>query len=264
MVIPFDPQSWTTRTAMKFGEALQLDGEDVVSFVGAGGKKTAMSRLVAEADHRRIGVTTTTHMPPPDDLPLVLSSPDRLGAELRSSPGSIAFARERVTNPARAHEKVRGFEPSVIDGLVETPRFEWLLVKADGARRRSFKAPGDAEPAIPASSTIVVVFASVAVVGSPLTSTFVHRPERVAELGDTSIGERVSPEVIARVLASETGGLKDIPPSSRAIVVLNQADTSEQRRVARSILDDVLHATDRYDLGLVTSFRHAMLDAVDA
>jgi probable selenium-dependent hydroxylase accessory protein YqeC len=48
-------------------DVLSLSMPELVAFVGAGGKKTAMRRLVSEANTHgfRAGYTTTTHTPPP-------------------------------------------------------------------------------------------------------------------------------------------------------------------------------------------------------
>lgn len=245
---------------MDLAAALGLGADELVAFVGAGGKKTAMQRLVAEGDDRAVGYTTTTHMPPPPDLPLVLAGPDAIEEALDGAPHPVAFASERVPDPDRAAEKVRGFAPSVIDRLARTDRFEWLLVKADGARRRSFKAPDADEPAIPSTSTTVVVLASVGALGQPIEESTMHRPERIASIAGVPMGDRLTVETMARVLASDDGGLKGMPAGADAFVLLNQADTPALRSDAREVLVEIFAATDRYAGGLVSSFHRDFLE----
>jgi probable selenium-dependent hydroxylase accessory protein YqeC len=112
-------------------------------------------------------------------------------------------------------------------------------VKADGARNREFKAPGEHEPQLPSSATSVVALASVQVVGKPLTDEHVHRPELVADLADLAVGDTVEPVHVARVLASEQGGRKDVPPSARVVPTLNKVDDGEWESVAREIANAI-------------------------
>lgn len=241
---------------MDLAGALGLGDSELIAFVGAGGKKTAMGHLVTAADKRglSVGYTTTTHTPPPEDIPLVLADAEGLPDALAGVASTVAFAAERVPDPERADEKVRGFDAPDVDAIFESGRFDWLLVKADGARRREFKAPGPGEPVIPGAATHVVPVASVRAVGEPLGPPTVHRPERVAAIAGLSVGAAVTPDAIGRVLASADGGLKRVPAAAAVTPVVNKADTPDQQDQAREILRTALSRSERLDRGLVTSF----------
>lgn len=246
---------------MNLAGALGLGERELVAFVGAGGKQTTMSALTEAAEERRVGYTTTTHMRPPE-FPLVIAREPELRDRLAECPEAVAFASERVENPARAASKVRGYDPAVPDTLFEAGAFDWLLVKADGARRREFKAPAEHEPAIPPGATTVVVVASAGVLGDPLDESLVHRPERVAALSGIERGDELTPAAVAAVLADPEGGLKNAPPDSDVVVVLNKADTLDLRDGARDAVRSVLDRTDRVSHGVVTSFRSGTCDPV--
>ena len=251
---------------MRLADALSLSTLELVAFVGAGGKKTAMGRVVDETDAAdlRAGYTTTTHAPPPA-YPLVLADPDRLDGQLdRIGASPIAFAREHVSAPDRAAAKIRGFAPGVIDRVFRSDRFDRLCVKADGARRRGFKAPGPDEPAIPHASTTVVPIASVGVVGDPLDEERVHRVERVATLTGLARGERLTADAIGRVLAHPKGGLQGVPASARVVPLVNQADTADDRRTARAVFEAAFARTDRFDRGIVASLQNDTIAVVEA
>lgn len=250
---------------MDLTNALALTDQELVAFVGAGGKKTAMARLAEEARHRdlAIGYTTTTHTPPPAALPLVLEPAETLSAALADAEPSTAFAAETVENPQRAAEKVRGYDPETIDDLSATNRFDWLLVKADGARRREFKAPGPDEPVVPARATHVVVVASVQAVGKPLDAATAHRPKRVAALTDTAVGDPITPETVGQVLAHEDGGLKGVPTNAQVTALLNKADTPALREQAHAALDAAFSRSSRLERGLITSFETGHCETVE-
>jgi len=81
----------------------------------------------------------------------------------------------------------------------------------------------------------VVPVANVGAVGELLTAETVHRPERVAAITDAAVGDEVTPELVGRVLAHETGGLKDVPPDATAIPLVNAVDDDADEAVAREI-----------------------------
>ncbi len=234
---------------------------ELVAFVGAGGKKTAMARLVAEGVERGVpvGYTTTTHTPPPN-LPLVVADIGDLPGAFVGRDPPVAFASGWVTNPERADRKLVGYDPDEVSAAHARWPFAWTLVKADGARRRGFKAPGAGEPAVPAASTHVVPVASTRVIDEPLDSNTVHRPERVAELAGVGVGERIAPETVGRVLAHPDGGLKNAPADATITPLLNQADTPELRERAREALGAALARSERLTGGLITSFETGTLD----
>lgn len=248
---------------MDLAGALGLGDRELVSFVGAGGKKTAMGRLVEQAEARdlRVGYTTTTHTPPPADLPLVIAAADELPDGLGDR-SALAFAASEVPDPARADRKVRGYDPGVVDRLFRSGAFDWLLVKADGARRREFKAPGPDEPPLPRSSTHLVPVASVKAVGRPLDAETVHRPRRVAAITGLDPGDAITPEAVGTVLASREGGLKRCPDRAVVVPLVNKADTDEERDTARRILARTFDASERIRRGVVTSFRAGVCQVV--
>lgn len=250
---------------MDLAARLGLDDRELVAFVGAGGKKTAMARLVEQAGDRRLaaGYTTTTHTPPPDDIPLVVTGRNSPVDALAGTDSPVAFAAEDVPDPNRATEKVRGFDADVVDEVYASERFDWLLVKADGARRREFKAPGPGEPVVPGQTTHVVPVASVQGIGKSLDAPTVHRPERVAAIAGAEVGETVTPETVGRVLGSESGGLKGVPAGASVTPVLNKADTPADRELAREAIRVALSASERLSRGLVTSFETGYCVAIE-
>ena len=248
---------------MDLAAALGLGDRELVSFVGAGGKKTSMARLVAEGRSRlRVGYTTTTHMPPPEGLPVVVAQPDTITDRIEDTSPPVAFASERVENPARVDVKVTGFDPARVDRLFAADLLDWIVVKADGARMREFKAPGDGEPAIPQASTVVVPVASAKIFGAPLDENAVHRPERVAAIADVPLGTTITPSLVGRVLASPAGGLKGVPDGARVVPMINKADDEPEREQARDALRAAFDRSDRFAAGLVTSFEEGFLEAL--
>jgi probable selenium-dependent hydroxylase accessory protein YqeC len=218
-------------------DALRADS-GVVAVVGAGGKKTTLYALAARAARERglrAVVTATVRIPIFDRaVERVVVTDEPIAALERTGtwPVGVVPGREGA-------DRYRGYEPAVVDDVAAADVADVVLVKADGARTREFKAPGDREPRIPRGVDTVVPIASVHAVGKPLSADHVHRPERVAAIADRDRGDPIRPVDVARVLASERGGLKGVPDGATVVPVLNKVDDADLRAIATEIATEL-------------------------
>lgn len=208
-----------------------IDPDDgPICVVGAGGKTTTMYALASRLPNSV--VTATVRIPIFDrQVSTVLVSPDPVQALEDATedafPLGLVPERERT-------DRYLGYEPDVVSELAAAHDGP-TIVKADGARMRDFKAPGEDEPRIPRSASVVVPVVSVHVVGKPLTGHWVHRPERVSDLTDTDVGEEITPETVATVLAHEEGGLKGVPADASLVPLVTKVDSHDHEQAARDI-----------------------------
>lgn len=209
-----------------WAERLGLAERELVAFVGAGGKSTLMlglGRELSDTGHRVV-ITTTTRMSVEQIEPPVVDSIRDVEANLERRPGPVFVVRRD------ADAKVSGPAPTEIDKLFRESSAEYVLVEADGANGKTLKAPGNFEPVIPLTSTIVVPVAGIDAVGSTITAAC-HRPERVAELLGRPVSHVLAVADVAQILTSARGGLKDVPASARIIVAITKV-SSETMDVA--------------------------------
>jgi len=243
---------------MRLQESLTLNRGDIVSFVGAGGKTTAMYRLAQELVGLgwRVVTTTTTMIRPPT---LEQSEETILEADLTLLLQKVEQALEghhhvTVATGQKQDEKGKlvGLQPELVGKLTNIPSIDAIIVEADGARGRSLKAPAPYEPPIPPATTILVPMIAVDAIGQPLDERIAHRPELVARLTGASLGDRITPEMAAQVLAHPEGGLKNAPPSARVIALINKVDPltlAPAQEVAKNFLS--ASSIDRVLLGVV-------------
>jgi len=218
--------------------ALEADG--IVSVVGAGGKKSTLYALADRID--RAVVTATVRIPIFDaQVASVAVTDDPVGAVERAAPEDwplgLVPARER-------EDRYRGYEPAAVEAVAATGVPDAVLVKADGARMRLLKAPGEREPRIPPATDTVVPVASAHVVGKPLTDEHVHRVDRVAAVSGRSRGERLEAADVGSVLASEAGGLKGVPEGATVVPLINMVDDPALAAVGREIASAALARSD--------------------
>lgn len=204
-----------------------LGTHELVSIVGAGGKTTILRTLGHELARsgRRVILTTTTRMAPSQvSEPVCWSSAPRdVGAAM--VPGNPLFVMSEVSP-----DKAVGLDPEAVNRLFSHTSVDHVLVEADGARTKSIKAPADHEPVIPAATTVVIVVMGADALGERLADV-AHRPERVAELTDTTVNTMLTTELAASVLLHPAGGLKNIPPNARVIMAITKVPVDNEETV---------------------------------
>lgn len=222
---------------MYLAEALDVQQDDIISLVGAGGKTTAMYRLASELasrDWRVITTTTTCIFPPhPGQSPQLLSithheAPLSWVQQSLDRYRHITLVADHLPN-----SKLRGLDPPMVAAFAELA--DVTIVEADGAKGRPFKAPADHEPVVPECTSIVVPVAGIDVIGHPLTEAHVHRPAVAAQLASVPVTTTVTPDIIARVLGHPNGGLKGAPCDAVVCVLLNKVETERQNEQAEVV-----------------------------
>ena len=227
---------------MQLARALRIGNKEIVAFVGAGGKTTALFRLVDElvAQNRRVIVTTTTRFGTDQIAPGTLRYTDTTSFLARVRDALREHRRVMIVGDDAPENKVAGVLPEFIDHLATLGIADTILYEADGARKLPFKAPAAHEPVIALSTTLVVSVIGATVFDNPLDEKNVHRPEIVAQFAGEKISASVTPEIISRVLTHPQGGLKNIPAGARAVVLVNQVDDDSRLSDARTLAHELL------------------------
>jgi len=224
----------------------------IVCAVGAGGKKTTLYRLLA-AHSGRVGLSATSFTYTfPDDLPAevhVAELETLLSAVPASSARRVAYAR-----PSDKKGRLGGLDAADILTIHRSGRFDLTLLKADGARMRRIKCPGDHEPTIPACADTVLMVQSAAALGRTLDERVAHRPECVSAVTGLALGKTIQPNHLGRIFSHPEGLLKDTH-TFRVIPVLHMVDTPELEAQAREVAIHALAASHRFDHVVLTSAR---------
>lgn len=232
---------------MLLREALRVQRGDVVAFVGAGGKTSALFRLAAElrTEGWRVLVTTTTHMAraearrAPLAVPLGVNVTHDIIRDWLNQHGLVFL----YSADDLAGQKVIGLHPDMIAGLVDSVNSDVLLIEADGARRLPLKAPYDHEPVIPPDTSLVVPVAGIDALGQPLDDAHVYNAGRVQERYGFPDGAELLPPWMAVTIRDPELGLRGVPARARVVALLNKVPPDGYtRRRARRVADLVLRS----------------------
>lgn len=218
--------------ASGLAEAFGLGDKETVALVGGGGKTTAMFLLATELIGKglRVLVTTTTKILPPKPSkwtgPIVVSS-DRTHLLRLAIEGSFNTGGVLAAAGLNEEGKLVGVLPEWVDRARSS--FDCVVVEADGAAHKPLKAPAEHEPVIPQSSTVVVPVVGIDSIGLPLSGDNVHRADIYERVTGLKLGDPVTTESVADLLASSEGLAKGIPERSRYIPLINKADDFRTR-----------------------------------
>lgn len=203
----------------------------VTALVGAGGKTTAMLTLAEELSKagRRVIVTTTTHIFPPDtgQYGPVFSPEDTAGIAAALERTGLAVA----AGPLDERGKLTGVSDAQVEGLLKLA--EYVLVEADGSRRLPCKTPGDREPALPVKTELVVGVLGLKSLNYPLEAVCFRAGLAARRLG-VEPENPVTPELLAR-LAAEPWGLAKATEGRRFVILLNQSDVCDPAQLCQVV-----------------------------
>ncbi len=194
-------------------DALGLGDHELVSFVGGGGKTTALFALGNQLSGSVV-LTTTTKM----GRHRHGGRPVRFAPSDRELAAALKIERAVLAWQADGAHKALGVAPETADRWFGFA--DHVVVEADGSRRLPFKAPRPYEPVIPSRSTMLVACVGAAALGRVIADQC-QRPMRVAAVAGCSPYQRLTPARLARVLLSERGSRKGCPPAARFAVLVN-------------------------------------------
>lgn len=175
---------------MKAVEYLQIK-KGITAVIGSGGKTSLLKRLAGELDGTVI-LCTTTHMFPPEGVPLFNPGLDEL---------SSLLAKDRIICCGIVGTDGKLSAPALTP-LQMLAVADYILIEADGSRMLPLKAHQYYEPVIPAGTTDVIQVIGASGIGMPIIEAC-HRPALFAQLAECREEDSATVERLAKVLQKE-------------------------------------------------------------
>jgi len=184
---------------------IDLSKNEIISFVGAGGKTTTIERLSKELSslNKKVLVTTSTAMFNPNmdmyDIIFIGSFPE----DYVPKDSSITFYAD-----ATIGKKVKCLEINNIDEIIKKDLFDYILIEADGSREKPIKAPNETEPVITNYTTKTVGVIGLDSLGKPIKE-ICHRPEIFCKLTNRVLDDYIDINSIINLIKSPLGLFKN-------------------------------------------------------
>ena len=197
--------------------------EKCVSVIGSGGK-TSFLRYLSGRLPGTVILTTSTHIWPFPDIPLV----DTAAADREQALDGLraALSRGRIVCVGKQEPSGKLADPSAVVPFEDLLSLaDHVLVEADGAAGRPLKAHRPWEPVIPDCSGLTVCMVGASGIGKPVSEAC-HCPGLFASLAGITPDRIAEPEHIAAVLNRED--LADC-------YLVNQADVRPDQEPVRRL-----------------------------
>ena len=219
---------------MDIKAALCLGESGVISLVGAGGKTSLMYALARKlvTIQKRVLTTTTTKIfrPTSEESAATIVSDDPKEIVLQAK--SLLQDRLHLTvgcNDTPNKGKLKGLKPDDLGYIRQSNLFDFILIEADGAARRSLKACASHEPVVPQFSDIIVFLVGLDGVDRPLEEEWVFRSGLFSQISGLPLMRPVTESAIAAVLLHDMSSIHPAGKEMTRIAFLNKADHAKAR-----------------------------------
>ena len=205
---------------------LAVDSHKLISLVGAGGKTSTMLWLADyfARQNKKVIVSTSTKLYPFTDIPtFFLAKEKNILETIKKSfeqHNIIAIADDYLADLG----KLSGISFENITKIYNSELCEHILIEADGAARKTLKAPSAHEPCIPAEMSLCIGLMGLDSLNNTLTEETVHRAAIFSLLTNCKIDEKILFSHLYTLVNHAQGLFKNTPKDCERYVFLNKLD----------------------------------------
>lgn len=213
---------------------LSLERPEVVSIVGAGGKTSFINELSRELKsfNKKVLSTTTTQVFKPSNMDYFILN--KIHDDFKPKEGTITSYGTNVKGGKLIVKSI-----VEIEDIIKRNIFDFVLIEADGAKRKPLKAPASHEPVITSLTSLTIGVIGLDSIGLILNETNVHRAGLVSQLINKDLGEIIDRQDILKLILDKKGIFKD--SQGRKVLLLNKANSSQRitegKNIRKKLLD---------------------------
>ncbi|MGV8981249.1 selenium cofactor biosynthesis protein YqeC [Clostridium sp.] len=239
---------------MKLSNYIGLVKKDILSIVGAGGKTTMMFKLAQELRlGNKILVTTTTkiYLPALDKYDFICTDKNNFLEYLSIKENGIYVLGLGINE----ENKILGLSLKDLDELV--PYFDYILVEADGAKKKQLKACNEFEPVIHWKTTKTIGIMDIHSLGMLINEENIHRSKIFCEITGSHDGETVNLKHLTELILNPRGLFKEA--KGEKILYINKVENPNDLMLAkllaakiklnpRTLIDNVIIGSLKNDI----------------
>lgn len=251
---------------VELSKIFNINIHDIVSIAGAGGKTTLMFNLAKELSGKgRVLVTTTTKIYLPeksqyDDLILNkgfyrdgstennhISEKNKLYVYRRSDDkksnnykNGIYVYGDRVNE----ENKIMGIPDSDLRNILVD--YDYILVEADGSKKKPLKGWRDDEPVISEFTNTTIGVVNGKALNLTIDEKNIHRIDRFLILTEGVVGDKIKVENILSLIFKPEGIFKN--SRGKRILFISNIDNEGDFKCIEELLLEILKVNKRYRL----------------
>jgi probable selenium-dependent hydroxylase accessory protein YqeC len=219
---------------MKLSNYIGLKKSDIVSIVGAGGKTTMMFKIAEELRglNKVLACTTTKiYVPLKERYDFICTDSEMLQRYIHMKENGIYILGSGVN----CENKILSLSKKEFDELA--PHFDYVLIEADGAKKKRLKGWNELEPGIYRKTTKTVGILDIQVLGMIISEVNVHRSKLFCELTGAKQGETVKIEHLIMLIINPLGLFK--AALGEKILYINKVERPKDLILAKSLVDEI-------------------------
>ncbi|MDV4152705.1 selenium cofactor biosynthesis protein YqeC [Clostridium sp. AL.422] len=204
-------------------ELLEIKEKDIVSIVGAGGKTTLMFLLANELERfGKVLVTTTTKIYRPNENEVKYLALGKEGYEfIRNNNDDGIYVYGKYIN-----EENKLVAPDMESISYIKNDFKYILIEADGSKKKCLKAWNTYEPVILNDTSKTIGILSLKAIGMKINEENIHRLKEFIDLTNSNIDEEVNLDILIKTIFNDDGLFKN--SMGEKILFLNAADLVDE------------------------------------
>jgi probable selenium-dependent hydroxylase accessory protein YqeC len=209
---------------------LHISEGSIIAVIGCGGKTSFIELIADKLRHTKTLVSTTTKMYPMKMSGIMLCETLRQCGEHEPQTGIQCLG---LLNEASG--KLESLPESVLAELA--PRYDIVLLEADGSQGLPCKGWLSNEPVIPAYCTHTVGIVTMNPLGKAAAETSVHRLREFLNLTGLKEGETITPYALETMVCAPEGMFKN--SAGQRYLLVNQVEDDTASRAALSFLGGI-------------------------
>lgn len=189
---------------------------DVVSIIGSGGKTTIMELLANSCTDFKVLISTTTKIFIPKNQEVI--SGNRACLSHHPHLGIQYLGNQNIRT-----NKLETLDLKILKSVI--PRYDLVLLEADGSKLKPLKAWRENEPIIVEETTKTIGVISIKVLNKVINEENIHNIELFLVLTNSKIDDMINNEVILQVVS------KGLFKKSRGkkILIINQVESNQEK-----------------------------------
>ncbi|MDR2923573.1 MAG: putative selenium-dependent hydroxylase accessory protein YqeC [Treponema sp.] len=215
---------------MSIIDYLSIYNGSVVAVVGCGGKTALIGLLADRLRDKKTLISTTTKIYPPKMKNIMLCETLKECEDHEPRTGIQCMG---LLN--RASGKLEALPDALLAELI--PRYDIVLLEADGSRGLFCKGWLANEPVVPDYCTHTIGLITMAALGKPAAETTVHRLPEFAALTGVGEGEAITTQALEAMVCAPNGMFKN--SAGRRYAIVNQAEDEAAACLAKSFLQTI-------------------------